>query len=95
MADKNVKSLMSNYEKAMKGVESVMGGTVLEYKAKNIYREGEAEGLAKGEAKGIAETFAANIKALIETGQYNFDSAFNLIKAPTDKYNVIKELVLG
>ncbi|MCD8090134.1 MAG: hypothetical protein LUD81_05835 [Clostridiales bacterium] len=95
MANKVVKSLMSNYEKAMKGVESVMGGTVLEYKAKTIYREGKTEGKAEGRAEGIIETLAASIKALIETGQYNFDSAFNLIKAPTDKYNMIKELVLG
>ncbi|MCD7905396.1 MAG: hypothetical protein LUG24_07500 [Clostridiales bacterium] len=95
MANKVVKSLMSNYEKAMKGVESVMGGTVLEYKAKTIYREGETKGWIKGKTEGMIETLAASIKALMENGQYNFDSAFNLIKAPTDKYNQIKELVLG
>ncbi len=55
----------------------------------------ERKALNRGRAEGIVETLTNSIKALMETGQYNFDSAFDILKAPADKYSVIKELVLG
>ncbi|MCD7854667.1 MAG: Rpn family recombination-promoting nuclease/putative transposase [Clostridiales bacterium] len=56
---------------------------------------GEMKGRAEGRAEGIIENLTNNIKALMETGQYTFDSAFNILKAPEDKYSLIKKMVLG
>ncbi|MCC8014764.1 MAG: Rpn family recombination-promoting nuclease/putative transposase [Eubacterium sp.] len=60
-----------------------------------IERKAKNEGKAEGRAEGIIENLTNNIKALMETGQYTFDSAFNILKAPEDKYSLIKKMVLG
>ncbi|MCR5655720.1 MAG: hypothetical protein K6G07_08830 [Lachnospiraceae bacterium] len=44
MCNKVAESLTKNYPHILKGVEKVMGGAILEYEAKKIYTEGEAEG---------------------------------------------------
>ncbi|MCD8023314.1 MAG: hypothetical protein LUF30_10215 [Lachnospiraceae bacterium] len=49
MSGKVIEGLAGKYAKVMEGVKSIMGGTVLEYEAKNIYREGEAAGYRNGE----------------------------------------------
>ncbi|MCD8107256.1 MAG: hypothetical protein LUE20_04745 [Oscillospiraceae bacterium] len=41
MSGKVIESLTARYEKVLKGVKGVMGGTVLDYKAKQILHEGE------------------------------------------------------
>ncbi|MCD8130630.1 MAG: hypothetical protein LUE16_05040 [Lachnospiraceae bacterium] len=44
MSGKVVENLAAQYEKVVKGVKDIMGGTVLDYKAKDILREGEMAG---------------------------------------------------
>ncbi|MCD7905220.1 MAG: hypothetical protein LUG24_06540 [Clostridiales bacterium] len=83
MANKVVKSLMSNYEKAMKGVESVMGGTVLEYKAKTIYREGSEE------------TLVGTLKKLMKNLGIGIDQAMKLVEIPESDYPKYRRLVDG
>ncbi len=41
MSNKVVESLAAHYEKVVKGVKDIMGGTVLNYRAKEILHEGE------------------------------------------------------
>ena len=43
MSRKVVENLAARYENVAEGVKSIMGGTVLNYKAKDIYREGIME----------------------------------------------------
>ena len=57
MSRKVIVNLAAQYENVKKGVDSVMGGQILEYEGKTIFREGEQkgrqEGLREGEQKGI------------------------------------------
>lgn len=53
MSDKVISNLAHKYEKIKKEVTTVMGGKVLEYEAKTIYREGIKEGISQGLSQGI------------------------------------------
>ncbi|MCD8021112.1 MAG: hypothetical protein LUF92_16505 [Clostridiales bacterium] len=69
MSDKVIKNLVSGYDTIMEGVKSVMGGTVLEYEAKTIYREGIIKGYHDGEAAGKATGFRSGEAAGFRNGE--------------------------
>lgn len=69
MTNKVVIHLADKYPRVREGVESIMGGKVLEYEAKTILREGIEVGRAKGIEEGIKEG--------IEEGSYR--TLFSLI----------------
>lgn len=53
MSRKVIVNLAAQFENVKKGVDSVMGGRILEYEGKTIFNEGKKEGLREGEQKGI------------------------------------------
>lgn len=93
MTDKVISSLAHKYEKIKKEVTTVMGGKVLEYEAKTIYREGIKEGIKEGINEGM-ETLSklytllvdagrsedANLAMRDETARNTFFKEFGLIK---------------
>ena len=55
MCDKVAKALSVNYADIAKGVDTVMGGQVLEYEAKRILNEGKVEGITETYASLVAD----------------------------------------
>ncbi len=52
MSKKVLNHISQKHEKIQKGIGDVMGGNVLDYEAKDIYRSGIAEGIAQGVIQG-------------------------------------------
>ena len=50
-----LQNIANKYENIRKGVDAVMGGTVLEYESKTIYNEGMRKGREEGREKGREE----------------------------------------
>ena len=50
-----IEAIALKYDRVQKGLGEIMGGKVLDYEAKDIYKRGLAEGLAEGEAKGATK----------------------------------------
>ncbi|MCC8130317.1 MAG: hypothetical protein LUC38_07750 [Oscillospiraceae bacterium] len=59
MSGKVVESLTAQYEKVLKGVKDVMGGTVLDYKAKDIYEQGKKDMAISLHESGVSEDLIA------------------------------------
>ncbi len=55
LMDKVNYHLARNYAKVQKEAEKVMGGRVLEYEAKTIYKNGVAAGVEQGRSQGISQ----------------------------------------
>ena len=55
MSRKVIVNLAAQYENVKKGVDSVMGGQILEYEGKTIFNEGKQEGLLEGRKEGLLE----------------------------------------
>lgn len=71
MSNKVVESLAARYEKVVKGVKDVMGGTVLEYKAKKIFNEG-GDARAKEMAQGLHKRGVAD-EVIAESAKVSVD----------------------
>lgn len=48
-----IESLAVKYEKIKKGIGGIMGGKVLDYEAKTIFRSGREEGRQEGRQEGM------------------------------------------
>lgn len=59
MSGKVIESLTAQYEKVLKGVKDVMGGTVLDYKAKDIYEQGKKDMAISLHESGVSEDLIA------------------------------------
>ena len=55
MSRKVIVNLAAQFENVKKGVDSVMGGQILEYEGKTIFNEGKQEGLLEGRKEGLLE----------------------------------------
>lgn len=55
MSNKVLEHIAKDYEKVKKGVKSVMGGKILEYEAKSIWKNGLAEGISQGKFQALSE----------------------------------------
>jgi len=55
MTKKVVEHLAKNHDNIREGVNSIMGGKVLEYEAKDILRRGISQGLSQGQFQSYAE----------------------------------------
>ncbi len=69
MINKVAESLADKYEKVKEGVESVMGGAVLEYEAKDILREGITQGITQGEIITLYELVKDRIITLEQAAE--------------------------
>ena len=55
MTKKVVQNIAKKYDMVQKGVNSIMGGKVLEYEAKDILRKGISQGIAQGQFQALAD----------------------------------------
>ncbi|MCD7885743.1 MAG: hypothetical protein LUI87_18945 [Lachnospiraceae bacterium] len=83
MSHKVLENLAKKYENVKKGVNSVMGGKVLEYETKTIFREGMKEGLREGKQEGLREgkfeTLLQNLKKLMQKMGISAEKAMDLL----------------
>lgn len=56
MSRKVLDNLAGKYKNVKKGVDSIMGGQILEYEHKTIFNEGKREGMLEGHKEGIDQT---------------------------------------
>ena len=56
-------------EKVLKEADEVMGGKVLEYEAKTIYRDGMKEGIKEGMKEGVKEGIEQVATRLLQRGE--------------------------
>ncbi len=61
--------IAANYEKVRKGVAAVMGGEILEYEAKTIWREGERIGVEKGKRQLYADLIKEGVFTPLEAAK--------------------------
>ncbi len=61
LTDKVNYHLARNYAKVQKEAEKVMGGRVLEYEAKTIYRNGLNAGIERGRSQGLSQGISQGI----------------------------------
>ncbi len=83
-----LKHIAKNYRKVKKEVRDIMGGRVLEYESKKLWRKalkkGKAEGIAQGKAEGVTEGKAEAVLVLLtELGEIPVDLQ-RRIQAETD-----------
>ena len=65
MAKQVLDNLALKYENVKEGVDSIMGGKVLEYEGKTIFQEGERKGRQEGHQDGINEANARVAKDML------------------------------
>ena len=68
MSKKVLENLAAKYKNVQKGVKDIMGGQILEYKTKTIFKNGFAAGEEHGEARGRSETLNAAIEFMRSNG---------------------------
>jgi len=79
MTHKVLEKLAKKYENVKKGVRSIMGGKVLEYETKTIFREGKSEGLREGRREGRFENLLQNLKKLMQKMGISAEKAMDLL----------------
>ena len=97
MAKEVVRHLAKKHENVMEGVESVMGGKILNYEAKDILNKGRAEGLEKGLETGRAEgrlyAILQNVRALMKKTGWDKNEAMDTLDiAPNDRAIISPQL---
>ncbi|MCC8107007.1 MAG: hypothetical protein LIO99_13580 [Clostridiales bacterium] len=80
MTHKVLENLAKKYENAKKGVGSIMGGKVLEYETKTIFREGIREGKREGLREGRFETLLQNLRKLMQKMGTSAEKAMDLLE---------------
>lgn len=89
MAKEIARHLAGKYEKVKEGVESTMGGKILNYEAKDIRNkalaEGRAEGRAEGHTEGIVQATLSSIRNLMETMHLTVQQAMDALKIPASE----------
>lgn len=85
MAKEIVRHLAGKYEKVKEGVESTMGGKILNYEAKDIRNKARAEGRAEGHTEGIVQATLSSIRNLMETMHLTVQQAMDALKIPASE----------
>ncbi|MGN0355201.1 MAG: hypothetical protein ACI4EI_09025 [Muricoprocola sp.] len=98
MMKRVIRQITANYEQIQKGVNSEMGGKVLEYEAKTILNRGIAEGLNRGITeglnRGILQSLITQVSKKIKKGYSVPEIADQLEESENNIqkiYDVIKE----
>ncbi|MCD8348970.1 MAG: hypothetical protein LUD16_13715 [Lachnospiraceae bacterium] len=83
MTHKVLEKLAKNYKNVEKGVRSIMGGKVLDYETKTIFREGKQEGKQEGLQEGLQEgrfeNLLQNLKKLMQKLNITAEGAMDLL----------------
>ncbi len=69
MSERVLINIAHKYANIQKGVGNIMGGQVLDYEAKRIYKEGHDEGYDKGHDEGYIEALISLVKDGILSSQ--------------------------
>lgn len=93
MTHKVLENLAKKYENVKKGVGSIMGGKVLEYETKTIFREGKREGMQEGlrEGKqeglreGRLENLLQNLEKLMQKMGISAEKAMDLLEVSEEE----------
>ena len=97
MAKEVVRHLAEKHEKVKEGVESTMGGKILDYEAKDILnrglregekrgeKRGERRGEKRGEKRGAIQATLASIRNLMETMHLTMQQAMDALKIPASE----------
>ncbi|MCD7746325.1 MAG: hypothetical protein LUI13_13770 [Lachnospiraceae bacterium] len=101
MTHKVLEKLAMKYENVKKGVGSIMGGKVLEYKTKTIFREGKSEGLQEGLREGLqeglregrTETILENLKKLMQKMGISAEKAMDLLDVSEEEREEIAKRI--
>lgn len=84
MSNKVLEHIAVKYDSVKKGVQSVMGGKILEYEAKTIRNEGLEEGMEKGINALVSTLKDMNVP--IQTILEKVQEKFNLSLEAAKKY---------
>lgn len=91
-----VSNLARKYEAITKGVKDNMGGNVLEYEAKDILRQGIAQGRTEGERvgeeNGRLKMLVQNIEQIMKNLSVEVSEACRILGVTLEEYNHAKEL---
>ena len=88
MCDKVAEALSHKYRNVQKGVETVMGGQVLDYEAKRIARKAEEETAKKKDLEAVKNMISFGVseeKILSKYPKSVYDEALNLIEQESDE----------
>ena len=61
-----VREIANRYRKVKKGVEEIMGGTVLDYPEKDIYNRGIERGMERGIERGMERGIERGTETIVE-----------------------------
>ncbi len=75
MTHKVLENLARKYKNVKKGVKSIMGGKVLEYETKTVFREGKQEGKREGRFENLLQ----NLRKLMQKMGISADKAMDLL----------------
>ena len=75
MSETVLKHIAEKYENIKEEVTKVMGGTVLEYEAKNILRQGIEQGIEQGMEQGIEHGIELTLCSLVKKGLITVEKA--------------------
>ena len=87
MTKRVIENLSRKYVQVQKGVSDVMGGKVLDYEAKTIFRQG----VAKGREDGISEGIKKGIISLINFSKSLNASVEQTLQALMKEYQLSQE----
>ena len=93
MLKKVIDNLAANYVNIKEGVNSIMGGKVLNYPGKSIYLEGEQVGYKRGHTDGIDEDRRRLAEDMLNKEKYPFSEIVELSKlSPEVVQGIAQEL---
>lgn len=85
-----VSNLARKYESIAKGVKDNMGGSVLEYEAKDILRQGIAQGRAEGEENGRLKNLVQNVECVMKNLSVELIDACQILEITLKEYEEAK-----
>lgn len=103
MSMRVLKQIAQKHEVIKKEVLGVMGGKVLEYETKSIYRLGKSLGMGEEcfqdenlwKIRCVAKTLVENVESLMETMSLSLENACEALKITNQKYNDSKIVLYG
>ncbi len=93
MSKKVLNQISQKHKNIQKGLGDVMGGKVLDYEAKDIYRSGVAEGIAQGMAQGVTKGVTMKLVTLIQKKLEKGQTIAQISEALEESVETIEALI--
>ena len=91
MSKKVLKQICIQYSNVQERMREIMGGQILEYEAKTIYRNGREDGEKQGIKQGANQKLAEQIRKKLAKGQ-NVDQIADALE---ESVETIQQLIKG